>query len=101
MKTLNITESQMTFVLKEFLKQYRGQFDHASFDEAPGGYIVHFHQSQEPPPMLGEAEEKEKLRQMPEDYPPPSYEPPISIPMPSFGGFGGGSSGGGGATGSW
>lgn len=105
MKTLVISESQMTFVLKEFLKQYAGSFDHATFDEAGNGYIVHFHQSPEPANnMQAEKEEVPSVsasRNDSDDDPVPSYTPPISITMPDFGGFGGGSSGGAGASGGW
>lgn len=100
MKTLSITEDQMTFVLKEFLKQYTGSFDHASFDYAGTGYAVHFHQSPDIPPM----QEERSSTHPAGEYPLPSYTPPISITMPDFGGFGGfggGSSGGAGATGQW
>lgn len=98
MKTLTITEEQMTFVLKQFLKQYTGSFDHASFDEAGNGYVVHFHQSPDIPPMQAtkEAEREQVAKRADDDY--PSYTPPISITMP---GFGGGSSGGAGASGGW
>lgn len=93
MKNLTINEEQMTFVLKEFLKQYTGQFDHATFDATIEGYLVHFHQSPEPPPMRDEEESyHSKVAE-----PAPSYMPPITV----FGGFGGGSSGGGGASGTW
>lgn len=111
MKTLVISEEQLTFLLKEFLKQYQGQFDHVVFKEGPGGYVVAFHQVPE--------EERERPRKDPDSgIPAPSEDwmnplnplSPISVfhdfgGSPSggdFGGFGGGgSSGGGGASGSW
>ncbi len=103
MKTLTINEDQMTFLLKEFLKQYNGQFDHATYNNTPNGYLVHFHQSPEPPPIQAEETKTEEDNGIDD---PLSYLPPLSIPLPDFGGagfggFGGGASGGAGATGDW
>ncbi len=110
MKTLVISEDQMTFVLKQFLRQYQGQFDHVSFDDTGQGYVVHFHQSQEPALIPANLQERND-----DDRPDlPTALPPFSIPFPDFtgpdaspggdipfGGFGGGSSGGAGASGDW
>lgn len=101
MKILQVTEEQMTFLLKQFLNQYKGQFDHVTFDEAPGGYLVHFHQMPEP-----KAQEPQEEPYKPATSGTLDYEPPIGVfnvfgPGVGFGGFGGGSSGGGGASGTW
>lgn len=97
LKRLVVTEAQLEVILKKFLEQYAGVFDHVTFDEDGGGYLVHFHM-QPTHNSFGEVHSSE---------PDSGYMPPISIPIPDFGlgggfgGFGGGSSGGAGASGGW
>lgn len=106
---MRITEEQMTYLLKEFLRQYQGDFTHVTFDpgEANGqeGLSVNFHFGEHSIPT-------ETSRSRDEDDIPTSVSP-ISIPWPDFGsgstpsstpdfgGFGGGASGGAGASGGW
>lgn len=113
MKQMTITESEMTFMLKEFLKQYHGSFDHVEFDESGNGYVVHFHQ--EPANEAAEEalrrrkeedEENERRCRRRQQEDEERSQSPISVLSPfglggGFGGFGGGSSGGGGASGGW
>lgn len=109
MKTMSINEEQMSYLLKQFLSQYQGNFSHVTFDPVEGknGFMVNFH--------LGEIERKsEPEKHRPQPSPQPSVDfdllnplSPISIFHDfgsgggGFGGFGGGSSGGGGASGGW
>lgn len=107
MTEMRISEDQMTYLLKEFLRQYQGDFTHVTFDPVPGqnGYMVNFHFGEHSIPT-------ETSRSRDEDDIPTSVSP-ISIPFPDFGGgstpspapdfggFGGGASGGAGASGGW
>lgn len=95
MAEMRITEDQMTYLLKEFLKQYDGNFDHVSFDAVEGqnGFLINFHKVADYIPKYKEEEPSQT-----NDFLNPLS--PISI-FNGFGGFGGGSSGGGGASGQW
>lgn len=113
MNEMTITEDQMTFTLKEFLRQYKGNFSHVSFDRVEGknGFLVNFHLGENVSTKQDEKSEQNNSSCVPDLWSPLNPASPISVwndfgvgdstpsvPVPDFGG---GLSGGGGADGSW